>query len=162
MNKVVLLTGGNLGNRLRILEDAKRAIDRQIGSVIQSSPIVESEAWGFESADNFLNQVLVISTEFSADEVLKKIQEIELSLGRIRKKEQWVSRYIDIDILFYNDDIFESEELTIPHRHIQDRKFTLFALNKVMADYHHPVLKKSIKELLKKCSDKSKVEVYHA
>jgi len=162
MNKVVLLTGGNLGNRLRILVDAKRLIDSQIGSVIQSSPIVESEAWGFESADNFLNQVLVISTELSAKEVLNKTQEIELNLGRIRKKEQWVSRNIDIDILFYNNDIIDSEKLIIPHQHIQDRRFTLFALNKVLADYQHPVLKKSIKELLKECSDKSKVAIYHA
>jgi 2-amino-4-hydroxy-6-hydroxymethyldihydropteridine diphosphokinase len=162
MNRVVLLTGGNLGDRKRILQDARKAIEMLIGSVLKASPIIQSEAWGFESEQDFLNQVIVVDTSLSPIEVLNEIQKIEIDLGRERKSEQWVSRLIDIDILFYNDEIIYSDRLTIPHKHIQDRKFTLYALNQIMSKYQHPIYKKSIKELLHNCNDKSKVEVYYA
>ena len=162
MNRVVLLTGGNLGDRKRILQDARKAIEMLIGSVLKASPIIQSEAWGFESEQDFLNQVIVVDTSLSPIEVLNEIQKIEINLDRVRKSEQWVSRLIDIDILFYNDEIIYSDRLTIPHKHIQDRKFTLYALNQIMSKYQHPIYKKSIKELLHNCNDKSKVEVYYA
>ncbi len=162
MNKVVLLSGGNLGDRKLILQLAFQKIGEKVGKIAAYSPIVESEAWGFESENNFLNQVLIVNTNQSAPEVLNRIHEIELELGRERKEEQWVSRKIDIDILFFNDEIMNSRELTIPHKHIQDRRFTLFALKLLMPDYIHPVLNKSINELLSTCKDKSKVEIYHA
>jgi 2-amino-4-hydroxy-6-hydroxymethyldihydropteridine diphosphokinase len=162
MNRVVLLTGGNLDDRIRILQDAKKAIEMHIGRIYNASPIIKSEAWGFESKQDFLNQVIVVDTSLSPIEVLNEIQKIEIDLGRVRKSEQWVSRLIDIDILFYNDEIIESDRLIIPHKHIQDRRFTLYALNQIMAAYQHPIYKKSIKELLHNCDDKSKVEVYYA
>jgi len=162
MNRVVLLTGGNLDDRIKILQDAKKAIEMHVGCISNASPIVESEAWGFESEQDFLNQVIVADTNLSPIEVLNRIQKIEIDLGRVRKTEQWVSRSIDIDILFYNDDIIESDRLTIPHKHIQDRRFTLYALNQIMAAYQHPVFKKSIEQLFLDCEDKLKVEVYNA
>ncbi len=162
MNKLVLLTGGNMGNRKEVLDNARHAIESLIGKIRSSSPLIQSEAWGFESDQAFLNQVLVIDTSYSAIEVLNKIQEIELSLGRVRKTEQWVSRIIDIDILFFNNELVESTDLTIPHQHIQDRRFTLFALNTILPNYIHPKLGLPISSLLNNCKDQSKVEVYNA
>ena len=161
MNEVILLTGGNLGDRMQFLQNAKKAIEDKVGSVIQSSPIIKSKAWGFDSIDYFLNQVLIVKTSLNAIEVLDNIQEIERKLGRIRKSEQWVSRLIDIDILFYNNEILISERLTIPHKHIQNRRFTLFGLNFIAPKYIHPQLNKTIHQLLMNCTDNLKVEVYH-
>jgi len=162
MNTVVLLTGGNLSDRLSILRDAEDMIRKNIGPILSESPIIESEAWGFESKQAFLNQVLIVETEYSALEILDKTQEIEINLGRARKKEQWVSRIIDIDILFFNDEIIKTDLLTIPHKSIQARRFTLLALNYVLKDYIHPVLGESIQQLLLECKDKLKSDIYHA
>jgi len=162
MNTIVLLTGGNLGNRTSILTDAKKAIELQVGKIKQASIFIESEAWGFESAHPFLNQILIISTNQSAIEVLNTIQQIELDLGRVRKKEQWSSRLIDIDILFYNKESINSDRLTIPHKHIRDRRFTLYGLNTIIPEFNHPQYNKTIEQLLVECSDKSKVGEYHA
>lgn len=160
-NNVVLLTGCNLGNRLSQINQAKEMITMNIGNSSSISPIVKSKAWGFNSDEFFLNQVMNIETEFSAKEVLSLTQEIELKLGRTPKKEQWSSRLIDIDILFFNNEIIESEQLTIPHKYIQDRRFTLFALDLIMPNYIHPSLNQKIHKLLSGCTDKSEVEVYH-
>jgi len=162
MNRVVLLTGGNLGNRAQVLSKAYDLISRRIGSISASSPLVESEPWGFDSDEAFLNQVLVVETEQEALEVLANTQAIEKELGRKRKKTQWVSREIDIDILFFNDQIINLEQLTVPHKQLHKRKFTLYALNFVLPDYQHPVLKQSIRALLQQCKEASKVEEYYA
>jgi 2-amino-4-hydroxy-6-hydroxymethyldihydropteridine diphosphokinase len=162
MNTIVLLTGGNLGNRTSILTDAKKAIELQVGKINQASVFIESEAWGFESAHPFLNQILIVSTNQSAIEVLNTIQQIELDLGRVRKKEQWSSRLIDIDILFFNTESINSDRLTIPHKHIRDRRFTLYGLNTIIPEFNHPQYNKTIEQLLVECSDKSKVGEYHA
>ncbi|MCK5857565.1 MAG: 2-amino-4-hydroxy-6-hydroxymethyldihydropteridine diphosphokinase [Bacteroidales bacterium] len=162
MNRVILLTGGNIADRRSILDKARHAIDTQIGSIIKASPIIESKAWGFDSDQAFLNQVLLIETIDIAIEVLNKIQLIELELGRTRKSTQWMSRMIDIDILFFNDDIIQTERLTIPHMHIKDRRFTLYGLSLILPRLKHPVYHKTIKELLNTCEDQSEVEVYFA
>jgi 2-amino-4-hydroxy-6-hydroxymethyldihydropteridine diphosphokinase len=162
MNTIVLLTGGNLGNRTSILTDAKKAIELQVGKINQASVLIESKAWGFESAHPFLNQILIVSTNQSAIEVLNTIQQIELDLGRVRKKEQWSSRLIDIDILFFNTESINSDRLTIPHKHIRDRRFTLYGLNTIIPEFNHPQYNKTIEQLLVECSDKSKVGEYHA
>jgi 2-amino-4-hydroxy-6-hydroxymethyldihydropteridine diphosphokinase len=162
MNKVILLTGGNIGDRKKVLGQARLAIASTVGSILEQSPIIESTAWGFESEDAFLNQVLIIETSLSAIDILDTIQQIELDLGRTRKDVQWTSRIIDIDILFFNSEIIESERLSIPHKHIQDRRFTLFGLNTLIPEFEHPVLHKTIAALLQSCEDKSEVEVYNA
>jgi 2-amino-4-hydroxy-6-hydroxymethyldihydropteridine diphosphokinase len=163
MNRLVLLTGGNLGEREDILAKAFELISRRVGTITAYSPLVESEPWGFESELAFLNQVIIVHTENDAPDVLKHIQEIELELGRERQKDrQWISRKIDIDILFFNDDIIETDTLIIPHKYLHRRRFTLYALDKIIPDYVHPVLKSRIHDLLQQCTDPSKVEEYHA
>lgn len=153
MTMLYLLLGGNLGDKKKIFTEARELLGKRIGKMISLSSVYETEPWGFESDDIFWNQVLKIETAFSPEEILVKIQEIENSLGRIRKENRYDSRIIDIDILFYGDQIIELENLVIPHPRIQERKFTLVPLGEIAPDLVHPVFKKSIRQLLKECTD---------
>jgi 2-amino-4-hydroxy-6-hydroxymethyldihydropteridine diphosphokinase len=106
----------------------------------------------------FLNQVIAVETKLSAQRVLQDILKIELVLGRIRG-QRWGSRVIDIDILYYNNDIIHSEDLQVPHPYIQERNFTLIPLAEIAADYIHPIFKKTNKELLDESKDPLKVNI---
>lgn len=156
-NQIYLLTGGNLGDRHGLLERAKKKIVEKIGKVVKESSIYETTPWGFNSEQDFLNQVLYVSTDLPSKEVLNKCFEIENELGRVRQSEQYSSRTIDIDILFYNDEIIHEQELIIPHERLHKRRFTLEPLVEIAPNLIHPVIKKSISEILKECNDKSEV-----
>ncbi|MBV2226840.1 MAG: 2-amino-4-hydroxy-6-hydroxymethyldihydropteridine diphosphokinase [Sphingobacterium mizutaii] len=157
MNKVYLLLGANIGNPNKQLEDAKVEIEDRIGKITRQSKIYESEAWGVENQPVFLNQVILLETDFSANKVLNEILKIEILLGRIRG-QRWGSRIIDIDILYYNEDIIHTEDLQVPHPYIQERNFTLIPLVEIAADYSHPIFKKSNKELLEESTDQLNVK----
>lgn len=156
MNKAILLIGGNMGNRLTYIESAKTLLLKQTRIEAESS-IWESEAWGFSTKDLFLNQVIVVKTALNSIELLNEIQNIENTLGRKRKEEQWISRIIDIDILFFNSEIIETAQLKIPHPQIQNRRFTLEPLNEIAPNLIHPVLQIEVKEILNQCTDQGKV-----
>lgn len=104
-----------------------------------------------------MNQVILLETELSANKVLNEILKIEILLGRIRG-QRWGSRIIDIDILYYNEDIIHTEDLQVPHPYIQERNFTLIPLVEIAEDYLHPIFKKSNKELLEESTDQLKVK----
>ena len=157
MNKVYLLLGANIGNPNKQLEDAKVEIEDRIGRITRQSKIYESEAWGVENQPVFLNQVIFLETDFSANKVLNEILKIEILLGRIRG-QRWGSRIIDIDILYYNEDIIHTEDLQVPHPYIQERNFTLIPLVEIAAEYSHPIFKKSNKELLEESTDQLNVK----
>ena len=141
-----LLLGSNQGNKVKILEDARLSIEKYIGRITKSSQLYESEAWGFVS-DNFINQVIWVETELNPQEILDRIHEIESHAGRVRKKNnEYEARPLDIDILFYNDFITESDNLVIPHPKLHERAFTLIPLAEIAADMIHPVLHITIKE----------------
>ena len=156
---VYLSTGSNLGEKYANLLAAKQNIEKCVGRLVQASSIYVSEPWGFNSEELFYNQVLSVSTNLSAQEVLKEIQNIELLMGRIKTEQQWSSRIIDIDILFYDSIKFQSETLTIPHPFIQERKFVLLPLSEISPVLIHPVLYKSTAELLLLCKDLKHVEL---
>lgn len=158
MIKLYLLLGGNLGDKRQVFKEATTLLEEQVGHITQQSHIYETEPWGFESADIFWNQVLELSVAISPEEVLERTQHIEQQLGRTRKTQQYDSRIIDIDILFYGDQIISLENLTIPHPRIQDRKFALVPLNEIAPGMKHPVLQKSIGQLLLECTDQLRVE----
>jgi len=158
MIKLYILLGGNLGDKQTVFSEARARLNQQVGTITNQSAIYETEPWGFESDDIFWNQVLEIATAFSPEEVLQQTQQIERELGRIRKANQFDSRIIDIDILFYGDKIFQTENLTVPHPRIQDRKFALVPLCEIATELIHPVFQKSILQLLDECSDPLKVE----
>jgi 2-amino-4-hydroxy-6-hydroxymethyldihydropteridine diphosphokinase len=159
MTMLYLLLGGNLGDKKKIFEEARELLGERIGKISALSAVYETEPWGFESDDIFWNQVLKMETELSPKEVLGKTQEIEHDLGRIRKEKQFSSRIIDIDILFYGDQIINENDLIIPHPRIQERKFTLVPLCEIAPELVHPVLKKSIGQLLKECTDQLKIKL---
>lgn len=153
MNRIVLLLGGNLGDKYEIMQQAQLFLNDRLGSLDCLSSFYETEAWGFESDNIFLNRVVVINTPYSAIESLRVCQEIELELGRVRKENQYSSRLIDVDVLFYNDDIIDIADLIVPHPRIQERRFALEPLNEIMSDYIHPKLEKKISTLLEECAD---------
>jgi len=160
MNKLVLLIGGNMGDREAVFNSSIKNISSSVGEVINTSSLFESEAWGFESENLFLNQVVVVETSKSPYECLKLTQDIEQKLGRVRHNERYSSRVIDIDLLFYNSEVVNMPDLIIPHPRIQERNFVLAPLNEVMTDFMHPVLNKKISTLLDECTDKGIVYEY--
>lgn len=160
MVKVYFLLGGNLGDREKILADAIKRMQSSVGSWSNQSSLYETEPWGFEHEQNFLNQVLVLESDLSAMQILDECQLIEKELGRVRKKDQYSERTIDIDVLFYGEEIISSQRLTVPHPRIEERRFALIPLEEVVSDFIHPVAKKSIKELLEECPDKMEVKKY--
>ena len=160
MARVYFLLGGNLGDREQILNNAIEMMSKSIGSLVMTSAIYETEPWGFTHELNFLNQVVVLDSELEAIQILDLTQNIEKELGRIRKKNQYSERTIDIDILFYGEEKILTDRLEVPHPRIQERLFALIPMMDVGEDLVHPVIGKSIKELMIECPDKMEVKKY--
>ena len=159
MAKTYLLLGGNLGDRLLMLNRAKEMIEKNMGNIIAQSAIYETSPWGFSHSNNFYNQLVIIETMKKPQELLENILEIELNLGRARSEDnKWKEREIDIDILFYNDKIINEDNLKIPHPYLHQRKFALVPLAELAADLVHPVFKKNVKRILAECKDNSEVK----
>lgn len=160
MNRLVVLTGSNLGNSKVLLSAAEMELIKYTRNLLAKSPLVSSPPFGFEHPNNFVNQVLVFETKLLAEQCLEICLSIEKRLGRKRIRQKGYSaRLIDIDILFYNSDVLNSKKLCIPHQKLHERRFTLLPLSLVMPDFVHPVLGKSIRELLENCEDKSVVRI---
>lgn len=152
MNIAYLLIGGNIGNREENLIKAIFLIEQNCGKVIAKSSIYETAAWGNEQQPDFLNQVIKIETILEPTKLLENILQIENKMGRIRSKIN-DPRTIDIDILLFNKIALTRENLTIPHPRLHLRKFVLIPLAEIANNLIHPVLKESIGDLLKKCTD---------
>ncbi|HEY8402320.1 MAG TPA: 2-amino-4-hydroxy-6-hydroxymethyldihydropteridine diphosphokinase [Cytophagaceae bacterium] len=156
MNKVYLLLGSNLGNRIETLASVRKVLEIRVGKILSKSSCYETEPWGKTDQPEFINQVLLIETPLKPQEVLKTILQIELEHGRIRK-EKFGARVIDIDILYYENEIIVTEELKIPHPEIHNRRFVLVPLVEIAAEFKHPVFNLSNNELLTRCKDNLKV-----
>ncbi len=159
MPRLYLLLGGNLGNRPMYLQQARESLAARLGVLTRSSSIYETAAWGNTEQPAFLNQVLEFKTVLAPEQVLQEINSIEQELGRVRL-EHWGSRVIDIDILFYEDLVLQTQRLTVPHPQLHNRRFTLQPLAELAPAFEHPVLGKSIAELLEICPDALEVKVY--
>jgi 2-amino-4-hydroxy-6-hydroxymethyldihydropteridine diphosphokinase len=152
MNKVYFLLGSNMGNSEEQLQLATVSIQQQVGKVIAASAIYQTAAWGKTDQPDFLNKVIIVETSLRAEKILSVILAIEEKMGRIRTEKN-APRIIDIDILFFNDDIIREKDLLVPHPEIQNRLFVLIPLNELVPNYIHPVLHQSIQVLLKECKD---------
>ena len=153
--KVILSLGSNQGNRLESIEKSIQLIHQEIGLVVYVSRLYESPAWGFES-NAFYNCALIVHTSFSADKLYKKIAAIEMQLGRLKKHSLvYEARIIDIDIIAIDEQIIQTESLSIPHVEMQNRLFVLLPMLDLKIAWVHPVLQKTIKELVESCPDKS-------
>ena len=161
MNIAYLLLGSNLDDRFGLLEQARKAIASSIGSISGESAVYESEPWGFASENHFLNQVIMVETSLDPFQLIDMIYGIEQNLGRTRVPlEGYISRTIDIDILFFNDEIISSERLMIPHPKIQERMFTLLPLVELNGAFIHPAYNKSVGALKDECRDPLPVYLY--
>ena len=159
MNEVYLQLGSNIGDRLDNLDQSIKIITERIGNVLEKSSVYESTPWGVENQRNFLNQVIFLKSNFDPYTILDLVLQIEKDMGRIRI-EKWGERIIDIDILFIDDLIIESENLCIPHEFIAKRKFVLQPMCEIAPVFIHPKLNKTISQLLEECIDEEKVNVY--
>jgi len=146
MIDVFLLLGSNLGDRRTLLLEAIKRIETGVGPVLRASSVYETQSWGKTDAPDYLNQVLLLQTEMTARQVLKKILAIELAMGRMRE-EKWGSRTIDIDILFYGDAVIDEPDLKVPHPEMHKRRFTLAPLAELAPEFEHPLIKKNILQL---------------
>ena len=157
MNKAYLLTGGNIGNRKAMLQQAIQLLNEYCGKVTAESSLYETAAWGKTDQSAFLNQALEIETELNARQLIRKILKVEKLMGR-KKKEKFGPRIIDIDILLFNDEIHDIPFLKLPHPEMQNRRFALTPLAEIAPGIIHPVLKKTVKQLLANCPDKLEVK----
>ncbi len=159
MHSAILLLGSNLGNRKEILEFASNMLLEQVGKITSSSSIYETLAWGIEDQPAFLNQVVITDTKLAPRELLLLINKIEKELGRVRH-QKWGERLIDIDILYYDSLIINTENLVVPHPEIANRRFTLVPLVELVPKFEHPVLSKTQSDLLESCKDELEVKKY--
>ena len=149
--------GGDTGDVKRTLQSAQQLVNSRVGAVMRCSHRYESEPWGFASDTRFSNQALEVSTDLAPEQVLDAVQEIERLLGRNRAAEavekastgaRYVSRPIDIDIIFYDDATIASDRLVVPHPHLAEREFALVPLAEIVRSKRHPVTGLTVGEML--------------
>lgn len=161
MNVTYLCLGGNIGDREKALNHAIQKISEQVGVIVAKSTIYETEAWGVESQQAYLNQCIKVKTDLKATELIDVLLLIEKELGRERTINHiYEPRTIDIDILFYNNDIINESKLLVPHPRLHLRKFVLIPLEEIASNYLHPLLNKTIFNLLSECEDISDVKLF--
>ncbi len=158
-HQILLSIGSNLGNRLKNIEQCISLIHLEVGTVVKVSSLYESESWGFES-DSFYNCAVLIHTHKKAHKILKNCLQIEKKMGRTRNSDAtYQARIIDVDLILFDEEIIFNDSLQIPHRHLQDRLFVLLPMIEIFNHWKHPLLNKSVTELISICEDKTKCNV---
>jgi 2-amino-4-hydroxy-6-hydroxymethyldihydropteridine diphosphokinase len=161
MHIAYILLGSNMGDSEAFLKKAIEQILIENCVLLKASSIYKTAPWGNEDQAEFLNQVIMIRTSYNATDLLKRLLQIEIDFGRIRN-EKMGPRTIDLDILFYDQMMMDTDELTLPHPQIQNRRFVLIPLCEIVSHKIHPVFKKTIQQLLDECTDTLPVSIYHS
>jgi len=157
MEGIFLLLGSNRGDKRAKIEGGLKSIETRIGNINKRSGIYKTKAWGYKNQDSFLNLVIEITSVKSPKDILDEITEIEKSAGE-KKRFKWGPRFLDIDILFYGDEIINDANLIVPHPEIQNRNFTLQPLLEIAPELKHPLLSLTIRELSEVCKDHGSVK----
>jgi 2-amino-4-hydroxy-6-hydroxymethyldihydropteridine diphosphokinase len=157
MGRALLILGSNLGDRRKNLKNAGVLLAQFAGDILKTSSIYETEPWGCDDTDFFLNRVIELETSHNPWALLSITQRIESMLGRVRGEEQYAPRTMDIDILFYDHLVIKTTELIIPHPEMHKRRFVLELMVEISPDWEHPILKQSMSALLSVCGDSKKV-----
>lgn len=158
-----LSLGSNKGNRCEMISLALKRMQLHDICLLESSDLYETEPWGFVSGSLFVNQVVKVGTNLNPEELLKLINQTEKDLGRnLGRANRYHDRTIDIDILFYDQMILSTPDLTIPHPGIPGRRFILEPLATIAGDYVHPLLNETISELHAICTDSCTVRKFHS
>jgi 2-amino-4-hydroxy-6-hydroxymethyldihydropteridine diphosphokinase len=152
MNTVYLLLGGNAGDRMQMLTIALQQLEQACGHITERSHIYETAAWGLEDQPSFLNMAVCVHSVLSPTDFLQAIQLIENDAGR-QRDIKWGQRTLDIDILFYNQDVINTPDLVIPHPFLRERMFALAPLSEIAPQLMHPALHKTIEGLKNECTD---------
>lgn len=159
--QVYISIGSNKGDRLQFLQDAIDRIFATIGSVEAVSKVYKTPSLGFKS-DDFLNACLHVNTTMEADQVMSTLLNIETEMGRVRSASGYQAREVDLDIIFFEDDVLNTNHLRVPHPEMQNRKFVLQPLNDIASAFVHPVLQQNVKALLEQCTDNSLIAEFDA
>lgn len=150
--KLVLSLGSNLGNRYAYLLRAIQKIEKYFNSKSVVAHFYETPPWGNENQSRFINTAIYLHTDITIDQCLKKVQAIEKEMGRLNT-EKWGPRMIDIDILFYEYDVLETDIITVPHQHLHQRAFVLKPLQDILPNFIHPLKNKTIIQLIEDIDD---------
>lgn len=160
MAHIYVSVGSNLGDRLNFLQQGLDAVMLHIGEVLKVSSIVETPALGFEG-NSFLNACFLVETQLLPQQVMQNLLEIEKKHGRIRSSVKgYKNRTLDLDLLFYDDEIVQTEKLILPHPELQNRQFVLQPLVEITPSKIHPVLQKTVAVLLKSCDDNTPITIH--
>lgn len=159
MERCLILFGSNMGDKNKIYTQACLLINNRCGRIVAQSSAYESEPWGFEAKEWFLNRLIVVETELEPEAMMRQLLDIEAELGRVRHPETggYTSRTADLDILYYGSRIVLTDSLTIPHPRLHQRRFALLPLCEVVPEFVHPAFNMTQTELLKRCFDFSEV-----
>ncbi len=157
MQTAYLLLGSNLGNRLSYLDQTKELIGKHCGNISLQSSVYETAAWGITAQPSFYNQVIVLQTTLLPETLMQKLLDIEESMGRIRTVK-YGPRTIDIDIQLIDNLTNNTPLLILPHPFLQERRFALLPLSEVAPQLMHPILHKTMLDLLNECTDELEVK----
>jgi len=153
-----LSLGGNLGNTIEIFQNSIDFLTKKVGKITQLSSLYQTAAWGPIPQNDFINQVIEVETYLSAQELMDALLEIELQMGRIRN-ERWGPRTLDLDIIFFDDQIISTENLEIPHPRMTERKFVLVPMTEINPSFVHPKIQKTMEQLLLECEDECECRI---